>query len=127
MFANPSPPPPPPPRIDASVHSGQLVCIHGNSDISHPSRRSHCPFRIIILFNADYYTPRQYELRIRNPCITTGIAVNFTAHTLWRASLFLQRILVKIRAHKQNFKKKIPPLLFLFSPFFPLFPPPFFF
>merc|ERR1712208_118241 len=97
------------------VHSGQLVCIHGNSDISHPSRRSHCPFRIIILFNADYYTPRQYELRIRNPCITTGIAVNLTAHTFWRASLFLQRIWLKYKLTSKKKKKKKKKLLLVFT------------
>ena len=78
------------------------------------SRRSHCPFRIIILFNADYHTPRQYELRIRNPCIPTGIAVNFTAHTLWRATLFPQ---LTSKSKKKNLPF-FPPLFFFFFFFF---------
>ena len=40
------------------------------------------------------------------------IAVIFTAHTLWRATLFPQRILLKIRADKQKKKKKKISLLF---------------
>ena len=53
------------------------------------------------------------------------IAVIFTAHTLWRATLFPQRILLKIRADKQKKKKKkkkkisllFPPFSFFFFSF----------
>ena len=55
-------------------------------------------------FYADFYTLRQYGLRIHNQCNFIGIAVIFTAHTLRRATLFPQGILFKIRADKQ--KKK---------------------
>ena len=48
------------------------------------------------IFNADFYTPRQYGLRIHYQCIPLRTAVIFTAHTLWRATLFPQRILFKI-------------------------------
>ena len=46
------------------------------------------------------------------------IAVIFTAHTLWRATLFPQRILLKIRADKQKKKNKKNK-----SPFFSLLSP----
>ena len=45
------------------------------------------------------------------------IAVIFTAHTLWRATLFPQRILLKIRADKQKKKKKKNKKSLLFPPF----------
>ena len=48
-------------------------------------------------------------------CISMRIVVIFTAHTLWRATLFPQRILLKIRADKQKKKNK--------SPFFSLLSP----
>ena len=59
-------------------------------------------------FYADFYTLRQYGLRIRNQCNSIGIAVIFTAHTLRRATLFPQRILFKIRADKQKKTKTAP-------------------
>ena len=43
-------------------------------------------------FCADFYTLYQYKLRISNQCILTEVAVIFTAYSLWRGSLFPQRI-----------------------------------
>ena len=58
-------------------------------------------------FYADFYTLRQYGLRIRNQCNSIGIAVIFTAHTLRRATLFPQGILFKIRADKQKKQRRL--------------------
>ena len=73
-------------------------------------------------FYADVCTPRQYRLRICNQCISMRIAVIFTAHTLWRATLFP----LKIRGDKQK-KNKKSPFFSLLSPSSPSLSPSFFF
>ena len=96
-------PPPPPPRSRPSLLFPSS-CIHRNSDftriMSSQFIQNHHTFY------ADFYTLRQYGLRIRNQCNSIGIAVIFTAHTLRRATLFPQGILFKIRADKQKKKKQ---------------------
>ena len=100
-------PPPPPPALCPRYSFLHLVFME--IQIFHPeifhnvftvhSESSHFFMRTFIRHaNTDY--------GIRNQCILMGIAVIFTAHTLWRATLFPQRILLKIRADKQKKKKK---------------------
>ena len=96
------------PKICSIVwHSIKKKNIHENSDISHPPRRSHCPFRII-LFMRMFVRHANYRLRICNQCISKRIAVIFTAHTLWRATFCLK--------YELTSKKKKSPFFSLLSP-----------
>ena len=57
-------------------------------------------------FYADFYTLRQYGLRIRNQCNSIGIAVIFTAHTLRRATLFPQGFCLKYELTSKKKKQR---------------------